>query len=495
MIHLLLADTATSAAAASSGGSNRVGTDFPVAILTAVVLGYLGYLIVNRVAQGDSYVKLRRVLLASLILHLVCAPLQILVVNHFYNGIADWLRYTHQGALLSDNWRNFQFTAHGTGIGRIVGNGAVSVYGAITMTVVGPNLLASFFVASFVAFVGCVFFYLAFKVTFPEADRGRYAVLVFLFPSLLFWTADISKESSMLLGLGLLAFGMALILTGRALGYVYAIVGGALALVIRPDELIIVVVAFALAMIIRGLFRQGRAVRPLRVVAAAVVVAGFVVLTGIETSHFLHQATGGAGLAGTLSKVSANNQGTGAGFGSSAVTYSSNPLDYPRDIYTVLFDPLPINAHSATQLAAAAENTLILVMIALSLRQLRCLFRASFLRPYVFVCFVYSIVFVYAFAALGNLGLITRERTLLLPFLFVLLAIPIAPEGGDRYPWQLPRRLRRPIRELARGTPAAQADESGWVADEGVAANWGADPEEEAVTADWSPTEWAPDIE
>ena len=50
----------------------------------------------------------------------------------------------------------------------------------------------------------------------------------------------------------------------------------------------------------------------------------------------------------------ANNQGVGAGFGSSNVPYSSNPLYFPRDVFAVLFDPLPIQAHSITQLAAAA---------------------------------------------------------------------------------------------------------------------------------------------
>ncbi len=72
-----------------------------------------------------------------------------------------------------------------------------------------------------------------------------------------------------------------------------------------------------------------------------VVIGAFVVLTGIEASHFIHEA-GGNGLTGTLSQVEANNQGVGAGFGSSKVPYSSNPLYYPRDVYTVLFDPLPI---------------------------------------------------------------------------------------------------------------------------------------------------------
>ncbi len=311
--------------------------------------------------------------------------------------------------------------------------------------------------------MGTAIFYLAFRITFPEANRKRYAWLVLLFPSLLFWTADVSKEAGMLLALSLVAYGMALILQGRALGYPIGIVGGAFALVIRPDELVILVVAFALAMVVRGLFRQGRAIRPIRIVAAVLVVGAFVILTGTAASHFVH-LTGGNGLSGTLNKVGANNQGTGAGFGSSNVPYSSNALDYPRDVYTVLFDPLPIAARSLTQLAAAAENILILAVFLLSLRQLRCLFRASIQRPYVLVCAIYSLVFLYAFAALGNLGLITRERTLLLPFLFVLPAIPLAPEGEYPYPWQLARRLRRPVSESGRATPAALSDEGEWAA-------------------------------
>jgi len=45
---------------------------------------------------------------------------------------------------------------------------------------------------------------------------------------------------------------------------------------------------------------------------------------------------------------------------------------------------------------------------------------------------------------LSNLGLIDRERVLMLPFLLVILAIPISPKDGPaRYPWELRRRERR----------------------------------------------------
>ena len=267
------------------------------------------------------------------------------------------------------------------------------------------------------SFVGSVFFYLAFKATFPEANRGRYALMVFLFPSVLFWTADVSKESAMFFGMGLVAYGMALILTGRPLGYVWGVLGGAIALVIRPNELVILVVAFAVAMVVRGIFRQGRSFgSPFRVVGAIVVIGAFVVLVGIAAGHFVSKV-GGTGVSGTLSKVSSNNSGVGAGFGSSNVPYSSNPLYYPRDVFAVLFDPLPIQAHSLTQLAAAAENVLILLVILFSLRQIRCVFRACLQRPYVLVCVLYSLVFLYGFAALANLGLIDRRACLAPPLL------------------------------------------------------------------------------
>jgi hypothetical protein len=148
--------------------------------------------------------------------------------------------------------------------------------------------------------------------------------------------------------------------------------------------------------------------------------------------------------------------------GSSNIAFSSNPLYYPRDIYTVMFDPLPITAHGKSELFAGLENMVILVLILSSLRQLRCVVRACRLRPYVLLCVIYSALFMYAFAALGNLGLIYRERTLLLPFLLVLLAIPVSKKGSPpRYPWErrvLSRKERRraAVRRAAVGASASR---------------------------------------
>jgi hypothetical protein len=63
------------------------------------------------------------------------------------------------------------------------------------------------------------------------------------------------------------------------------------------------------------------------------------------------------------------------------------------------------------------------------------------------MCLVYSIGFIYAFAALGNLGLIYRERVMLLPFLMVLFAIPRTPRGRPAtFEWEYKRKDRKKFR-------------------------------------------------
>jgi len=141
-----------------------------------------------------------------------------------------------------------------------------------------------------------------------------------------------------------------------------------------------------------------------------------------------------------LNKVAQLNSGL-----SSSITYHSSLLAYPQDLYYVVFDPLPITAHGASQFVAALENSVIVVLILTSLRRLRALPRFMVTRPYVMVATLFCAAFVYSFAALGNLGLIDRERVVMLPFLLVLLSLPVA----ERAP-----RAKRARRRGARRTYA-----------------------------------------
>ena len=59
-----------------------------------------------------------------------------------------------------------------------------------------------------------------------------------------------------------------------------------------------------------------------------------------------------------LKQLAKNNVGQ-----ASSLNYHPGPSGYPKDIYTVLFDPLPFNAHGSAQRLAAFENTVIIVSV------------------------------------------------------------------------------------------------------------------------------------
>ena len=245
--------------------------------------------------------------------------------------------------------------------------------------------------------------------------------------------------------IALIAYGAARILRSRRGGFLLMVLGVVIGVLVRPNEVVLLLGGFAVAMVIRVV--GGREAGPMRRILGFTFGGVLLVFSFFITQRYLLH--GGSSITGQLQATNANNSINTASVSSGGVPYSSNPLTFPRDVYEVLFNPLPINAHGSSQLIAAAENTVILVLILASLRQLRVVIRASFARPYVLVCFVYSLGFLYAFAALGNLGLIERERTLLLPLLLVLLCIPRGPKRAPpHYEWELKRKDRRRLQPL-----------------------------------------------
>ncbi len=413
------------------------------ALVVGALLFAAGRPVIVKVAAAENKPWLVRIMTISLGLHLLAAPAQIYVIDHFYNGVADWNRYVSRGAKLAPNFRHFDFHIVPGSIGGIVSNGSVSIAAAIVFALFGINQIGAFFVFGWLSWLGTILFFRAFSLTFDGVGSRRYAYLIFFFPSIIFWTADTSKEAIMLISLGVASYGAARVLAHRGGGITLVIVGCAIGILIRPNELLVAMAGFTVAMMVAP--RTGRRKREgTRRVARTLF---FGVLLGVSiflTFHYLHSANSSL----SLNKIAANNSsGSGAGFGSSGVPYSTSPLTYPRDIYEMLFNPLPINFHGKGELLAAAENTFIAVLILFSLRQLRMVPRATFARAYVMMCVVYSVFFVYAFASLGNLGLITRERTLLFPYLLVLLCIPRTPKGRrPRYEWEYRRRDRRRLR-------------------------------------------------
>lgn len=431
-----------------------------IALLVGVVLFAIGRVIIRRVSEaegGDPWIA--KALTVCLLLHLVCAPLQIWVVDHLYQGIADYTRYDSQGALLAPGFRHLDFSLAPGNLGGIVSNGSVSIVTGAVFAIVGINQAAGFMVFSWLAFIGILFFYRAFLLTFSGAGSHRYGYLIFFLPTLVFWTSDVSKEALMTFLLGVTAYGCAKILAHRRGGYLLVLAASAGGAFIRPNETLLALGGFAVAILFRSMSPSDRfkgARRSISLVLVGAMVGGALFVT----LHFLPGVNGSV----NLSQISANNSGSGNGFGSSGITYSTSPLYYPRDIFVVMFDPLPFNAHSGGEWFEAMENTVLLAVVLASLRQLRMVPRAALARPYVIICGFYTAAFAYYFAALGNLGLITREATVMQPFFLVLLCIPRGPRRGPpRYVWELRYRERIARRKALARRASASAGAHGRV--------------------------------
>lgn len=371
--------------------------------------------------EGDS--RLFWLLMASTALRFGCTFLQVFVTKHAYGGVADFNGYEHRGAALAASWRHGDFT---TGSAGIHGNGTVDVVTAAVFMLIGDDQAGAFIVFSWLALLGLLAFYRAFRIALPSTSYLRYAVLLFLMPSLLFWSSDVGKEALMTLFLGVATHGAARLLRSQTGALIRLVFGLALATLLRPNEAILLFVAIAIGFLLSRTAQQSR-YGPLSVLGWLVLFAagGFTLL--VATEHFLHiHSLSPTAVTASLRKTDVNNAGAGAGFGSSNYHYSSSLLHYPKDVYTVLFDPLPMQAHSLTQLLASLENLVVLGILLTSLGRLWTMVRTVLRQPFVALCLVYTLLFLYFFASLGNLGLLDRERSLLFPYLLVLVSLPHA---------------------------------------------------------------------
>jgi hypothetical protein len=125
--------------------------------------------------------------------------------------------------------------------------------------------------------------------------------------------------------LGLTAYGCARILAHRGPGYLLVIASSVPGAFIRPNEMLLVLGGFTLAMLVRPGSPIGRFQGARRTIAFVFLGA----MTGVAifvTLHFLPGSSGGP----SLTAIAKNNSGAGSGFGCSRVTYSANPPLLPQ---------------------------------------------------------------------------------------------------------------------------------------------------------------------
>jgi hypothetical protein len=284
------------------------------------------------------------------------------------------------------------------------------------------NMFATFLVFSWLSFFGCYLFYKAFRLALPDCDLRRYVILVMLWPTLLYWPSSIGKDCWLIVSLGIASLGAAKVFVRRPGGYTLLLVGTVLGSFVRPHVSMLLAVAFAV-----GLLIGRRADRPGAATPAVVAkMAGLVVVLALgaylatKTADLLNAQDINSTVDAALSQNATRTAQGGSYF---EAANPQSPIGYVQAAVTVLLRPFPFEAHGLESLATSLESLGLLVLIVVSWKRLQSIPRRIRAEPYVAVAIAFILMFFFAFGTIGNFGLLSRERSMMMPYVFVLLAL------------------------------------------------------------------------
>lgn len=409
------------------------GHDVTGAVLLASVLLLVVIPVLVRVGRRDGTPGVVPLLVGGYVAKLVASAVRYLVAFDVYDGVADAAAYHRVGtdvaARIWSGSLSFQ-------VGRVPGTGAIEVVTGVIYSAILPSLGGGFVAFATIAYAGQVLAWRAFRVGVPHGNGRRYAALVLLLPSLLFWPSSIGKEAWMMLALGGCALGAAHLVTGSRRAWPLLLLGLAAAYAVRPHIAMLVLVSLVVTVALRPGARH-RSPPVVRFVGTIALLALTALLLVRVQSYFGVES---AGLDLGASEVfDAAATQTAQGGSSFEPVGATNPLLAPVAAASVLYRPLPFEAANAQMALASLEG---LVLLGLTVRyraNLVAALRSLSSRRYVLFSVVYLALFVVAFSSIENFGILVRQRTQVLPFFLVLLCVdlpvprrPVARRGAAR---------------------------------------------------------------
>ncbi len=419
--------------------------DVPVSSLVVfpILMGF-AFVLTRRAAAEETRFDLMSIMLTGFALRAFGTVLR-------YRAPVDAMVYHREGIRLADLMRGYDLFPD---TGReIPGTGWIRYVSGIVHVIDLDDMMTSFLIFTFLAFIGAFLCYRAFVRAVPDGNHRRYALLIFLWPSLLYWPSSLGKEAWMIFGLGVGSWGVSRLVTGRAkIGIPVFALGLLIMALVRPHIALMAVVGCGIALLAQPGEKRSGARMAARLLSIALLLIGGAFLA-TKTSQLLKtDADGTEGVVQALDSTTAQTSQGGSAFKPPVVR---TPLDYPWATMTVWFRPFPTEARSGgvPQLLSSAENMFLLGLIAVSWRRLRKLPKAIWRIPYVAYAFTYCLVFVYAFAAIGNFGILARQRTQGTIFFFVLICIPDLNTPADPLAQRRQRQAARLAGRFRRGRP------------------------------------------
>ncbi len=417
---------------------SRVSYDIWGAMVVGPILLVVTMPLLLRTSRREADPWMIKLLIVAFLAKMLGTLIRYAVTFEVYAGHADAGGYHGAGRRLAEAfWAGNWDAVYQTEVPELVGTEFMRLATGLVYIVTGPTKLGGFLVFSWLSFWGLYFFYRAFRVGVPDGDHRRYAVLLFFLPSLLYWPSSIGKEAWMLFTLGIAAYGVALVLRHRGGGYLLLAIGLGGTALVRPHITMLTFVALFVAYLLRRRsWRETQLGLLGRLAGVGVLLlAGGLLLTQ-EASFFNLDDIDRAAVEQVFERTEDQSARGGSEFAS---TRPKSPGEYPGAVMTVLFRPFLWETGYAQAAVAAIEGTVLLLLFVMSAHRLAQLPRTMFRVPYVAFAVSYTAMFVFAFSAVSNFGIIARQRTQVLPMILVMLAIPVVARNvADRASPRIP---------------------------------------------------------
>lgn len=247
----------------------------------------------------------------------------------------------------------------------------------------------------------------------------------------------------MLLGLGLTSLGAAHIVTHRAARAIAPLLLGlGMLALVRPHVGMIALAAMGIGVLLAAPMAD-RKNWTARVVMAVVLLIGGSLMGDATADRLQLDSLGGGSVTTVLGSTTDMTAQGGSEF---TPVDPTNPLMFPIAVVTVLFRPFPFEVSDVAGLASSIEGMMILGWFVYSTPRLITALRSMRRLPYLLYATAFTLMFCFAFASIANFGILVRQRSQVLPFVFVLVTVKTAHAYSAR------RSTRRPERFEARHT-------------------------------------------
>jgi len=381
------------------------------------VAAIVGYAALRRWVTAEHGVWLGAVTFAGLGLRLLAAVPRLL-------GGADAPVYQREGVRIASALRGFDF---GVATGRsIPGTGSVRYLSGIVNVFTFSNYMATFLVFVALAMIGQCAFLLGVKASLSDRQFRVAAVLVMFSPTLTFWPSSVGKESPVLFGIGLVVLGASKLYDRKWTGVPPVLFGVFAIGMVRPHVAMVVLVSVLIGLFARRAHTRGRlashsALLIVVLVGSMWAASASAELFGLESLDGFSDVS--AALDFTQERTSQDN----AQFVAVRV---NSPTDFPLAVLTVLFRPFPWEASGPVAFLSALEGIGLMLLVLRALPGALLHFGATLERGQLLLAVTFSSVFIYVFSAIGNFGILSRQRAQVVPFVLLLVAFGIA--AGDK---------------------------------------------------------------